>query len=67
MTDNGIKISIENAQDTEFILPLISGELEIACGSETACEEIFFLTGGFIAQEHIIIPDGNGKIEINIK
>ena len=67
LTDNGIKISIENAQDTEFILPLISGELEIACGSETACEEIFFLTGGFIAQEHIIIPDGNGKIEINIK
>ena len=67
LTDDGIKISIENAQGSEFILPLIAGELEVVCGGDKAVEEIFFLTGGFIAQEHIIIPDENGKIEINIK
>ena len=67
LTENGLEISIGNAQNAEFILPLISGELEIIEGSLKASEEIFFLTGGFIANEHVIIPSNDGKIKLKVK
>lgn len=67
LCEDGIEISIENAQGAEFILPLIAGELEVICGEVKAVEEIFFLTGGFIANEHVIAPDADGKIVIKIK
>lgn len=67
LTDSGIELSIENAHGTEFILPLISGELEVICGEIKAVEEIFFLTGGFIANEYTVTPDANGQIKLIIK
>ncbi|MBQ7294020.1 MAG: hypothetical protein IJW79_09820 [Clostridia bacterium] len=67
LSENGIEVSVENAQETEFILPLIAGELDVVCGEIKASEEIFFLTGGFIATEHVISPDANGNIKLIIK
>lgn len=67
LTENGLEISIENAQGAEFILPLISGELEIIEGNLKSSEEIFFLTGGFIANEYVIMPNENGKIRLTVK
>ena len=67
LSENGLEISIENAQDCEFILPLIAGELEITCGKLISSEEIFFLTGGFIANECRIAPDESGKMSLIIK
>lgn len=66
LTENGMHIRIDNAEGAQFILPLISGEVEMICGSIEKCEEIFFLTGGFIADEYTIVPDG-GVIELIIK
>lgn len=67
LTECGLEISIENAHGAEFILPLISGELEIIEGNLKSSEEIFFLTGGFIAKEYTIIPDKDGRIELIIR
>jgi hypothetical protein len=67
LTENGLEMSIENAQGAEFILPLIAGELELLRGSIEKKEEIFFLTGGFIANEYTIIPDKDGAIRLIIK
>ncbi len=67
LTENGLEISIENAQGAKFILPLIAGELETVCGKVIASEEIFFLTGGFIANEYKISPDSDGKILLKIR
>ena len=67
LTENGMQISITNADGLEFILPLISGEVEIKQGKELQEREIFFLTGGFIAQEHTILPDENGSMKFLIK
>jgi hypothetical protein len=67
LTENGIKISILGANESSFVLPLIAGELELLCGQADRCEEIFFLTGGFIAKEYTIIPDKDGRIELMIR
>ena len=67
LTENGIKISISGANESNFVLPLIAGELELLCGQADKCEEIFFLTGGFIAKEYTIIPDKDGRIELIIR
>ena len=67
LTENGLEMSIENAHGAEFILPLISGELEVLDGAVKSSEEIFFLTGGFIANEYTVVPDKNGKIKLIIK
>ena len=67
LTENGLELTIENAQDTKFILPLIAGELEVIDGCVKASEEIFFLTGGFIANEYTIYPTADGKIKLIIK
>ena len=67
LTEDGIELSIEGAEGAEFVLPLIAGELQIIRGEERAAEEIFFITGGFIASEHIIAPDESGRITLKIK
>ena len=67
LSEDGIEISIDNAHGAEFILPLIAGELEVICGDIRTSEEIFFLTGGFIAKEFAITPNTEGKIILKIK
>lgn len=67
LTESGMNISIFGAHGSKFILPLIAGMLEISCGKVEKSEEIFFLTGGFVAQEYTISPDRNGKIELMIR
>ena len=56
-------IEIENAEGTKFVLPLINGKAEIAVGAVAKEEEIFFLTGGFIANEITILPE-KGQIKM---
>ena len=60
-----MRISAEHAEETKFILPLINGNVKVQVGKIEKEEEIFFLTGGFIANEITIAPE-NGKIEIVI-
>ncbi|MBR5309393.1 MAG: hypothetical protein IKU43_11535 [Clostridia bacterium] len=66
LSADGMRIKAENAHGTEFILPLISGEMKLLCGEVKAKEEIFFLTGGFEACEYTITPDENGSVELMI-
>ena len=63
--ENGLKIEISDADDTKYVLPLICGNLTVLEGEIEKQEEIFFLTGGFIAQEYTLTPK-NGKILIKI-
>ena len=66
MTENGLDITAVGAKGLKFILPLISGEVKALIGEEEKTSEIFFLTGGFIAKEHTILPDKDGNIRIFI-
>lgn len=67
LTEGGLKISIRRAEGLKFLLPLISGRAEITAGKLENKREIFFLTGGFIAKEYTIIPEGDGCMEITVK
>ncbi len=66
-TENGVRTELIHADDAKFILPLISGELEIISGTLEKKDDIFFLTGGFEATEYTLAPDSGGHIEIFIK
>lgn len=61
--EKGCNIAIRKAKNLKFILPLIAGEIRLRKGKIEKQEEIFFLTGGFIAQEYTVVPDENGEIE----
>ena len=63
LSKNGLMIDIEHAEGTKLILPLISGKAEISKGTVAKEEEIFFLTGGFIANEITILPE-KGQIKM---
>ena len=65
LTEKGMRISAENAEGAKFVLPLINGNVKVKVGKIEKEEEIFFLTGGFIANEITISPE-NGNIEIVI-
>ena len=67
LTESGLKISIKHAEGLKFLLPLIGGNVKITDGELVNKKEIFFLTGGFIAQEYMIIPNCDGNIEIFVK
>lgn len=67
LTENGLDITAVGAKGLKFILPLISGEVKALIGEEEKTSEIFFLTGGFIAKEHTILPDKDGNIRIFIR
>ena len=66
LSEKGLKISAENADELKYVLPLIAGKCEVKKGSTEKSEKIFFLTGGFIATEYIIVPGKDGKFEIMI-
>ncbi len=65
--EDGLRISVCNALGVKMLLPLITGTVEIDRGFEEKCEEIFFLTGGFIAKEHTICPNEQGDMELFIR
>lgn len=67
LTGDKLKIEISHAEGLKFILPLIAGKMEVLQGTLIAGDEIFFLTGGFIATEHIVSPDENGKMTLVIR
>ncbi len=62
----GMKIRIDHAQGMLLILPLIAGNIAVQTGRVQQKEQIFFLTGGFIADEIIVRPDENGEIELRL-
>lgn len=66
LTEQGLDITVSGAQGTKLILPLINGELCVIKGAVEKEEEIFFLTGGFIAQEYTVQPDTDGAIKLKI-
>lgn len=66
LDENGCKISAKMPEGVTFVLPLINGEINVEHGNIVHREEIFFLTGGFIADEYVLGPDENGTVEILI-
>ena len=67
LTESGLRISISRAEGMKFLLPLIGGKIKVTDGKIDGKKEIFFLTGGFIAQEYMIIPNCDGNIEFIVK
>ena len=66
LNEDGLSMSVLNAKGTKFLLPLIAGKVEVQKGTVEKEEEIFFLTGGFIANEITILPNENGEITFRI-
>ena len=66
LTEEGMHISVKNAFGLKFLLPLIAGEAKALTGAIEKREEIFFLTGGFIAQEYTVLPNEKGEIDIEV-
>ena len=66
LSEEGLSIHISNAKGMKFLLPLIAGKIEVQTGTIEKEEEIFFLTGGFIANEFTVIPDEDGDIFLRL-
>lgn len=67
LSESGMQINITCAEGLKFVLPLIAGTIKVQQGEEDSKKEIFFLTGGFIAQEYTILPDAQGTIKLLIE
>ena len=67
LTENGLRITVAKADGARLILPVISGEMQMLRGAVVSKEDIFFLTGGFMADEYVIEPHSDGVIELLIK
>ena len=67
LSESGMQINIMRAEGLKFVLPLIAGTIKVQQGEAESKKEIFFLTGGFIAQEYTILPDAQGKIKLLIE
>ncbi len=66
VTRTGVQVDITDAAGLTFVLPLIAGELSVACGHMSHTDRIFFLTGGFEATEYTIAPSTDGAISFTI-
>lgn len=64
LSEAGMHVCVEEAKGVKFVLPLITGSCKLLKGKIEKQEEIFFLTGGFIAQEYTIEPNENGEADI---
>ncbi len=62
----GLEIGIRKAFSMQFILPLIAGSARVLEGTLVRREPIFFLTGGFMADELTIEPSPEGNLRIFI-
>lgn len=62
----GMEILIKRLYGSKFILPLISGRIEVVKGEIESTDGIFFLTGGFCATEYILSADQNDELVIRI-
>ena len=54
------------AGEVRLILPVICGKVRIEAGTLESQERIFFLTGGFGAEEYVIAPDARGEVRARI-
>ncbi len=66
LEERGLKITASAAAGVKFILPLIAGEVVCEKGCPQKTEDIFFLTGGFMAKEYTFLPDENGELTLRI-
>ena len=66
LTQQGVTIKARAMQGVKFVLPLIAGSVDCVKGSVEKTDDIFFLTGGFMAKEYTILPDEEGQMEIFI-
>lgn len=66
LSENGLHVEIAKAEGLQYILPLISGKLELIHGKIAGSEEIFFLTGGFTAEETVLEAEKDGRIAFRI-
>lgn len=66
LDESGVLLKASGAEGVKYVLPLVDGNVEVKTGSIEKEEEIFFLTGGFIAKEYTIEPQ-DGRIELVIR
>ena len=59
------KLHFENGEGVKYILPVI-GELEVNAENPFTKQKIFYLGGGFIAEEYTVKPNKNGDIIIKL-
>ena len=59
------KLHFENGEGVKYILPVI-GELEVNAENPFTKQKIFYLDGGFIAEEYTVKPNKNGDIIIKL-
>ena len=67
LSEDGLDVNVKRADGLKFLLPLIAGEVKIQRGKIEKTKEIFFLTGGFIAQEYTILPDESGNLKFSVQ
>ena len=68
--DEGVAISgrvFGEAAAARLILPVIRGGVRVETGLLCGRERIFFLTGGFGAEEYRIAPDARGEFRVSIR
>lgn len=52
---------------TKFVLPVVKGSAEVITDNEYSKCEIFYLSGGFKADEYTVLPDADRSISVTIK
>ena len=66
-SDDGLTVTASHLPDgCRLILPLIAGCIQITAGTVEKKDDIFFLTGGFMAKEHTVAPDEDGSINLTV-
>lgn len=63
---DGLDIRISKAHAMKFVLPLIAGRAEVTEGVKAGQQPVFFLTGGFMAEEMVFLPSRQGVLKIHI-
>lgn len=66
LSKDGLDIEISNAHLMKFVLPLIAGRADVSEGLLEGQESVFFLTGGFMANEMIFVPSPQGILKIHV-
>ncbi|MBO5747386.1 MAG: hypothetical protein J6S13_09940 [Clostridia bacterium] len=59
------KLHFDNADGVRYIIPLI-GDIFLKTENKYSKQKIFYLGGGFIADEYCLLPDGNGDIHLKL-
>ncbi|MBO5912427.1 MAG: hypothetical protein J6Q76_03040 [Clostridia bacterium] len=58
-------VNFDKSEGVKYVLPLI-GEISVETENRYSTEKIFYLCGGFIANEYTLKPDEKGYISVKL-